>query len=143
MKKILTSVGLVTLLASSCLMAELLTTAHAASPDSTQPEKTQHSQKVIIGKLFTITLPANPTTGYSWILRTLPAPVSFVSVNYRQSVECKTAMPGCGGEQVFTFRAEKTGKGMIELVYGRPWEEERVRAWSEQVEISAFLPNKS
>lgn len=98
--------------------------------------RTEHQQQVVEGKLFTVSLQSNPTTGYTWILRTLPSRISLVSSDYRQSDSCKPGMLGCGGEQVYTFRAERNGHGTIELQYGRPWEQSVEKTWSERIEIT-------
>lgn len=110
-------------------------TEHAASTGKQPSGKAQHSQKVKVGEQFTVSLPGTPSTGYTWMLRTLPAGVVLVSTDYKESDECKPGMTGCSGQQVFNFLAEKTGKRDIEFVYGRSWEKEWAKTQSEQVEI--------
>lgn len=80
------------------------------------------SRSVKNGERFDIVLRSNPSTGYTWMLRTLPAPLMLVSASYRQSADCKAGIPGCGGDQIFTFKGVDIGTGKIELVYGRVWE---------------------
>lgn len=69
-----------------------------------------------------VTLPSNPSTGYSWtishlpsILLELPAPVNIAE---------KTAQPMVGSESQTTWRFKATtiGQDKLELVYHRPWE---------------------
>lgn len=126
--------GIATAALATVLILPAITMAQG---DTNQPVKTEHRQQVSQGALFTVTLPSNPSTGYTWILRTLPSQVSLVSSDYRQSDDCKPGMTGCGGEQVYTFLAEKFGHGTIELHYGRLWEKSVGRIWTERVEIAA------
>ncbi|MDX6916137.1 protease inhibitor I42 family protein [Pectobacterium carotovorum] len=83
------------------------------------------------GKEVRLSLEANPTTGYSWMLESLPSELIFVSSRYQQSKECKEGMVGCGGEQTFYFIGKASGKGTLKLIYGQPfdkstWEEHKV-----------------
>lgn len=72
--------------------------------------------------IFSITLPANPTTGYSWGLRTLPSQLMLLDSGYKQSDDCKPGMIGCGGDTTYTFKAVKKGTDKVEFQYGRQWE---------------------
>jgi inhibitor of cysteine peptidase len=74
------------------------------------------------GERFEMTLRSNPSTGYTWMLRTLPDTLMLVSTSYLQSSDCKAGVTGCGGEQIFSFKGVGIGTGKIELVYGRSWE---------------------
>lgn len=69
-----------------------------------------------------VTLPSNPSTGYSWsishlpsILLELPAPVNVAE---------KTAQPLLGSEAQTTwrFKATTVGQDKLEMVYNKPWE---------------------
>lgn len=85
-----------------------------------------------VGKYVKLSLDANPTTGYSWMIKSLPAGLIFVSDVYQQSQECKKGMVGCGGEDVFHFIAEKPGESTLTLIYGQPfsqsgWKEKTIR----------------
>lgn len=72
-------------------------------------------------KPFKITLPSNPTTGYGWIVRSLPANVALTGMEYKQSQGCNGAM-GCGGQQTLYFKPVKTGAGKLFLQYARSFE---------------------
>jgi len=73
-----------------------------------------------VGHRFTVSLRANPSTGYSWqvassgepVLRQLGEP-TFVEDSRRA---------GAGGTLTFSFRAEQAGTAALQLVYVRPWE---------------------
>ena len=74
-----------------------------------------------VGKQFKITLPSNPTTGYSWRLaRPLDeAKVKLVTNTYRRA---ETKLIGAAGQEIWTFKAVGTGNTTIVLQYVRPWE---------------------
>lgn len=79
------------------------------------------TQNVVIdaGKSFTITLPSNASTGFAWA-GVVPAssPVNETDHKYIAG----EAMPGAAGQEVWTFKAARTGTATIKLEYSRPWE---------------------
>lgn len=84
-----------------------------------------------VGKEATLSLEANPTTGYRWMLDSLPSELILVSSDYQPSKDCKNGMVGCGGEQTFYFIGKAAGKGTLKLIYGQPfdkstWKEHKV-----------------
>jgi len=75
------------------------------------------------GQTLTITLPSNPTTGYSWQvtqidLKTLK---QQGEAEYRQSPGSKDLV-GAGGTETFHFEALQAGETTLQLAYHRPWE---------------------
>lgn len=93
--------------------------------------------QIATGQPFSIQLPSNPTTGYSWAVtsvdRTLGQPKeSFVSSG---------GAVGSGGTQRFTWSTKSPlsleGKHDITLAYRRPWETttDPVKTFSVTVEI--------
>ncbi|EAS2000449.1 hypothetical protein AX334_24815 [Salmonella enterica] len=97
--------------------------------DYSKPEQRNYLPKKGVGlieikqnAIFSITLPANPTTGYSWGLRTLPPQLMLLDSSYKQSDDCKSGMVGCGGDTTYTFKAMKKGAEKLEFQYGRQWE---------------------
>lgn len=87
------------------------------------------------GKEITLSLEANPTTGYSWMLENLPNELIFVSSRYQQSKDCKEGMVGCGGEQTFYFIGKASGKGTLKLIYGQPFDKSTWKSHKFDVEI--------
>ena len=73
---------------------------------------------VAVGGTITVTLAANPTTGYEWTLPTLQDTrvVRFVSSNYQ--APSSPAM-GTGGTTTFVFQAAGPGIAPVRLVYAR------------------------
>ena len=74
-----------------------------------------------VGSTFTITLPANRTTGYSWALED---PVNSAVVAYRLKLYSPDTpgVMGGPGEEKWTFAAVGRGRTLISLKYARPWE---------------------
>jgi len=73
------------------------------------------------GSTFTITLPANRTTGYSWALED-PLNASILAARGKRYVAPSTTVMGAPGAEVWTFAAIAHGKTLISLKYARPWE---------------------
>jgi len=74
--------------------------------------------------VFTITQPANPTTGYSWSIKNYDSSLlKLIAVDYR-GFSTSAQMPGSGGNEVFVFQAQPQafttqGSTQITLVYAR------------------------
>ena len=88
------------------------------------PDEKQTNIELIRAKVnepFTISLPANPTTGYEW-----KADYDYVLLK-QESAEferatTETKRVGSGGTSVFVFMPIKPGKSTIYFVYKRSWE---------------------
>lgn len=81
------------------------------------------SSKVVkAGDVFQIALPANITTGYSWVIRTFPAQVALTGMEYVLNPECEKGAVGCKGVTILYFKAVSPGKGPLGLQYVRTWE---------------------
>jgi predicted secreted protein/nitrous oxidase accessory protein NosD len=72
-----------------------------------------------VNEPFTISMPANPTTGYNWT-----ADYDYVLLNLAKAVYEKSPSGalGSGGTSVFVFTPLKPGKTTIYFVYKRSWE---------------------
>ncbi len=103
------------------------------------PDEKQTSVELILAKVnepFTISLPANPTTGYEW-----KADYDYVLLK-QESAEferatTETKRVGSGGTSVFVFLPIKPGKSTIYFVYKRSWENIVADTRAFHVEISA------
>ncbi|HJJ38731.1 MAG TPA: protease inhibitor I42 family protein, partial [Methanocorpusculum sp.] len=71
-----------------------------------------------IGDTFTVTLPSNPSTGYSWYATEVDGLKCDES-----SEAADTKLVGAPGSQTFVFTAEKEGYFPVELVYKRAGED--------------------
>ena len=74
-----------------------------------------------LGRNFTITLPANPTTGYQWQLAR-PLNVKLIKLISSEYIADDTGLIGSGGKQVWKFKALKVGRAAVALKYVRPSE---------------------
>ena len=74
---------------------------------------------VRIGDSVSITLPENPTTGYTWTVDDGGAALLKASPPVR---ERSSDAVGAGGQVSFAFLAQAAGRTTISLTHRRPWE---------------------
>ena len=86
--------------------------------------KNKHAVNMKLGQTFQLSLPANPSTGASWALRSMPHSLMLLSVDYKNSDQCKKGMVGCSGLRTYTFEAVANGEGELRLNYGQAWEKD-------------------
>ena len=83
-------------------------------------------QELISARLnqsFSISLPANPTTGYQWFVYYDHALLRLESSEFEiGTVAAATPRVGAGGTSVFVFTPLQPGKTTIRFVYKRSWE---------------------
>ena len=73
------------------------------------------------GQSFLVVLDGNPTTGYTWELKSLNE--SVVKLEGMPEYSSGGSQAGAGGSYVFRFRTVAAGETDLVLVYHRPWEE--------------------
>jgi len=100
------------------------------------PDEKQTSVELIrarVNEPFTISLPANPTTGYEW-----KADYDYVLLKQEsaQFERGDSQAVGSGGTSVFVFLPVKPGKSTIRFVYKRSWENIVADTRSFHVEIT-------
>jgi len=78
---------------------------------------------VSVGQDFIIRLPANPTTGYQWIITIPPEPsmVNLVNVDGMYQPP-EQPLPGAGGFQLFELGAVGSGTTQAQFTYARPFD---------------------
>ena len=77
--------------------------------------------EVKAGEEFSISVYANPSTGYGWQLaEALDA--DYLALVSKEYLTKDTALVGAGCEQEWVFKALKAGQTNISLKYMRPWE---------------------
>ncbi|NPA07075.1 MAG: protease inhibitor I42 family protein [Chloroflexi bacterium] len=73
-----------------------------------------------VGQVIEVHLPANPSTGYTWLVKDgAPGPVVLVA---EPAFTPEAERPGAGGTLVLRFRAVTPGEAHVRLAYQRPWE---------------------
>ena len=75
----------------------------------------------VVGDEFSIRLPDNPSTGYSWHFKTVPASQQVISLISNQFHAPKTKSVGAGGERSFFWQAVTVGSVEVYGFYKRPW----------------------
>ncbi|MCP4954182.1 MAG: protease inhibitor I42 family protein [Photobacterium aquimaris] len=103
----------------------IVTGDYSKAPQQTcLPTDPKQAVTMKLGQTFTLSLPANPSTGASWALRSMPNSLMLLSVDYHNSPQCKKGMIGCGGFRSYTFEVVAAGVGELKLNYGRSWEKD-------------------
>jgi inhibitor of cysteine peptidase len=110
---------------SSVLLAAALALATGAGCGSgrilfTEAQDGEQVQ-VAVGEEFSIRLPGNPSTGYSWEPQDLDASL-FEQAGEPEFESSDPSLVGAGGDVTLTFRVLKAGTASLTLVYHRPWE---------------------
>lgn len=75
-----------------------------------------------VGQNAVITLPENPTTGFSWVFEFEPKEQIVIGNIREKFVHQKTKMLGSGGVKEFAFKTENAGKVDVFGYYVRSWE---------------------
>jgi inhibitor of cysteine peptidase len=93
-----------------------------------------------VGGDLVVTLPANASTGFGWMLAQLPEGVELVSMTYATTpppANATAPMVGRGGTATFRFQATGEGGGPIQLVYrrGRPATAPAAKSYELDIEI--------
>lgn len=81
------------------------------------PEDNGTNITIARGTEFTLTLPENPTTGYSWDLSQSPG-ITLLRDEY---IPPTSQMMGAGGTHAWYFKGEKSGDQVVYGEYRRPW----------------------
>ncbi|HOO32703.1 MAG TPA: protease inhibitor I42 family protein [Thermotogota bacterium] len=76
---------------------------------------------LIPGDILAISLPANATTGYQWVLEE-ELHSRYVELISNSYIAPETNLLGAGGTSVWTFKAVNEGIVTAELEYLRTWE---------------------
>ncbi|HEJ0417359.1 TPA: protease inhibitor I42 family protein [Klebsiella aerogenes] len=76
---------------------------------------------VSLGEIFSIRLPVSLSTGYSWIVRSLPPQVALTGMAYSPP-KPGLCLPGCSGSTILYLKAISPGEGILKLQYARIWE---------------------
>ena len=75
---------------------------------------------VSTGENVVVSLPENPTTGYSWRFFAVPAGF-FADVREEYSAP-NTTLLGVGGVKRYSFTVNSAGRATLTAFYYRPWE---------------------
>jgi len=96
----------------------------APAPTPPAPENNT-SQTVTLLKEFSVTLPANPATGYGWKVAAYNR--EFLQLLRRRYQKPAEPRPGTGGQEIFDFLPLQSGTTTIVFHYQRPFEKQVAR----------------
>ena len=108
-------------LASMLLVLQGIIAAQQATPAPVKLTDADNNRlvEVVVGQRILIWLPANPTTGYSWLLQGFPNCLELMNFSYARS---EKDLPGAGTTQVVELIGYSSGTATLTLEYRRPWE---------------------
>lgn len=104
--------------AVSLSMALFAGTAMMSTAMASTTPQTLNAQ---VGKLAHISLEANPTTGYTWMVKQLPSNLILIDGHYQEDPH-KEGMVGGGGHYTYTFIGQHAGTAKLQLIYGQSFD---------------------
>ena len=113
--------------------------APAKKPPKNEARKESEEIRFVVmaeeGKEFTVRLDSNRTTGYQW------RPAAPLDEHIVKAVKCEYvpfegALPGGGGEEIWTFLAVGKGSTEITMEYIRPWEKTHFPVKTATIQVS-------
>ncbi len=80
--------------------------------------------KLNTGQIMSITLDANPTTGYTWEVAEPPSGQIMRQIGEIDFIPSQhdPEIVGAGGVQIVRFEVINAGQTSLKLIYHRPWE---------------------
>ena len=113
------------LIAVLIIVAALMAYWPEETPASTEIQLTAADNGKTIepktGQVVSITLDANPTTGYTWAV-VAPSDEQILRQVGEIEFEPESDAIGAGGVQIIRFDVVHAGQTTLKLVYHRPWE---------------------
>ncbi len=92
------------------------------------------------GQSFYLSLPGNPTTGYSWALKSGAEGevIAIMGSAYLEDYTADGAQPimGRGGRQYWHFNTLQEGNADLQMIYARPWEDAEVQSFNLRVIVT-------
>lgn len=96
------------------------------APVTVTDQNSGESIQLLLGQELMVRLPANPSTGYTWLqMGDTPNVVLQVAdpTFFEQDLSQGNPPPvGAGGTEVSSFTADAIGQQILKLEYKRPWE---------------------
>lgn len=91
------------------------------------------------GQYLRVSLPANPSTGFTWQYSSPPDP-SILMERDRKFVSKHPGLPGAGGTEVLRYEAVGRGQTSVHLEYKRLWENAgAVKAFKVDITVQASV----
>lgn len=83
-----------------------------------------------VGDALTISLGANPSTGYQWETEAQISDRAVLSPAGHRTVAPGSSRPGAPGADEWTFEAMAPGTATVTTSYGQPWPGGQKNAWT-------------
>jgi inhibitor of cysteine peptidase len=93
-----------------------------------------------VGDTFMVTLCSNPTTGFSWGENARISDPGVVQQTGHQYQAPTTELTGAPGNEIWTFKALKTGQTTVSMEYSRPWEGGEKGVWNFKLTAAVGQP---
>jgi inhibitor of cysteine peptidase len=126
--------GILVLSLAACSAAEPGAVSREVPIDNFMNQHEQNDRiSVPVGGVLTLTLGSNPTTGFQWSEEAQISDVGILEQTGHEFIgpESDTPPPpGTPGQEVWTFKAVKSGTTSIYLEYSRPWEGGEKAEWT-------------
>jgi inhibitor of cysteine peptidase len=105
-------------------VAVLLVTLGGCAPQEARVTEADDGESVRlkVGDTFTVALPGNPSTGYSWNGSADPEVVVLTGEPEFAPDAADENVVGAGGTVTMTYEAVKAGEADLKLQYSRVWE---------------------
>ena len=94
----------------------------ASSAVSVDDSSSGKQVEIAAGGTLTVTLESNQTTGFQWELKSVGDTSVLQSQGGTYNAPEDTGMVGAGGEEVWTFKALKSGTSSLSMEYSQPWD---------------------
>jgi inhibitor of cysteine peptidase len=88
------------------------------------------------GNTIKVTVASNPTTGFKWEMAGISATDVVAQNGESEYVPPENAMPGAGGQEIWTFKALKRGASQISMAYSQPWQGGTKNAWTLNISVT-------
>ncbi len=85
------------------------------------PESDGQEVSVALGSILKVSLPSNPSTGFSWGVAQVDA-AFLQQEGEAEYVPSSSGALGAGGQAILRFRAVQAGRTALVLEYRRSWE---------------------
>lgn len=104
----------------------LVSASLAAQTPDTVKVVLPHAAPIVLsaGQKLVVEAKGNPTTGYTWSAKSVPACLAPVGEPAYVQDPSDERRVGVGGRFLLTFQAAKAGEGELVLVYARSWEKD-------------------
>ncbi len=108
----------------------------AATGDFDKQNNLSRELQVASGDTFTVTLDSNQTTGFRWSETAAISDQTVLQQMEHKYVLAQSERLGAAGQEVWTFKALKTGNSTISMDYSRPWEGGEKGVWTYKLAVT-------